>query len=97
MNDAQLWETLARCGKAERNLREAFKSRGAELIQTYRHGPYKIEALFRVEKNHYWTVASRATRERAWTQSELDAWLHEDLVVQLDRWRRDHDRGEYRS
>lgn len=81
----QLWEILARRGRAERKLREAFKKRGADLVTTYRHGPYKIEALFRlVETNHYWTVTSQAAREHDWIQPELDAWLHEDLVRQLD-------------
>ena len=93
MNDGQLWETLARCGKAERSLRKAFTHRGAELINTYRHGPYKIVVLFRVEPSHYWTVTSQAARDHAWTQLELDAWLHEDLVRQLDNWRAKH-RGE---
>jgi hypothetical protein len=69
--------------RAESQLRNAFAERNAELINLYRHGPYKIEALFLVSTSNYWSVTSQADGTRTWTQAALDAWLYEDLVRQL--------------
>lgn len=71
-------------------LRSSFAARGAELVNTYRHGPYKIVALFVVDTNSYWEVTSQASRDESWTQDALDAWLDEELVRQLDAWRAAH-------
>ena len=71
------------CSRAESQLRNAFAERGAKLINLYRQGPYKIEALFLVGTSNYWSVTSQADRTPMWTQATLDAWLYEDLVRQL--------------
>lgn len=73
--------------KVQQILREAFHDRGAELITTYRYGPYKIVALFRIGDNAYWNVMSQTSADQAWTQTTLDIYLHEDLIRQLDLWR----------
>lgn len=63
-----------------------FSARGTKLVNTYRHGPHKIVALFVVGTNSYWEVTAQASRDADWTQDALDAWLHEELVRQLDAW-----------
>jgi hypothetical protein len=70
------------------SLQSAFASLGVKLIQVYRRGPFRLEALF-LSHGSYWTVASEAPRVPGWQQIDLDDWLFGDLVeFQLTPWLR---------
>ena len=67
-------------------LRSELVARDIILVELYRHGPFRAEALLKVRDAEYRAIESVASREVAWTQAELDTWLLRDLVdVQLDR------------
>jgi hypothetical protein len=89
MNQSEMLELLMRSGERERRLRERFLERGATIVQTYRHGPFRLEALFTVEHPYsYWAIECSVDRERvpAWTQEVLDRQLDDDLIAELNRW-----------
>ena len=50
-----IWQAMLRSGERERRLREEFEQRGAELVQLYRHGPFKLEVLFKLGAA-YWPI-----------------------------------------
>jgi hypothetical protein len=67
-------------------LQAEFKKQGVTLIQLYRRGPFRLEALF-LAHGGYWTVASAAPQVPGWHQIDLDDWLFGDLVDgQLMPW-----------
>jgi hypothetical protein len=70
--------------KRRADLKAAFEARGAELVNTYRHGPYTIEALFKTASG-YWTTKASVDKNRAWTQRELDDEIQTALIDALDR------------
>jgi len=77
---------MLQSGARERRLREAFTQRGIELVQLYRHGPFRLEALFKRGAAGYWPVQANVNREQPWTQEQLDAQLDNALIDALDQW-----------
>jgi hypothetical protein len=61
-------------------LRANLAKRRIELINTYRHGPYKIVALMRWKTNVYLDVTAQASHDVGWTQEALNEWLREELI-----------------
>lgn len=82
---ATLLQTMLRSGERQRKLRQAFAQRGVVLVQLYRQGPYKLEALFTLGVA-YWPIEVSVSREQPWTQQRLDDQLDHDLVEALDHW-----------
>lgn len=75
-------------------LRGEFVARGVGLVALYRHGPYRLEAVFSTRMAGYWSVSSNAPRVPGWTQVDLDDWLFGDLVdCQLAPWLRTNEIG----
>lgn len=58
---------------------------GRELVACYRHGPYKIEILYKdATKPHYWSSTSKVDKTQPWTQADLDAELERLVLSDLD-------------
>jgi hypothetical protein len=74
----------------EEALRREFEARRIQFVELYRHGPYRIEAVF-LAGGGFWTVASEAPRVQGWSQVDLDDWLFGDLIDwRLDPWLQVH-------
>lgn len=84
----------------ESSLRAEFATRGASLVQVYRHGPYRIEVLF-LYGDGYWTLGTQAPapNDVNWTrQEDLDDWLFGDLVDEkLAPWIGDREEQAFRK
>ncbi|MCX5745758.1 MAG: hypothetical protein NT062_25055 [Proteobacteria bacterium] len=74
----------------EEALRHQFENRGTQLVELYRHGPFRIEAVF-LTNTGFWTIVSTAPRVQGWTQVDLDDWLFGDMIdYHLDPWIRSY-------
>jgi hypothetical protein len=67
----------------ERSLRDALKSSGVEFVSLSREGRHRAKLLFQL-LGVFRVVESTADTTHTWTQADLDDWLYDDILRQLE-------------